>query len=70
MMKALIRSLTTRKPLRAPIRPPTASAIRSETGTISHSGVSVIPMPIPDAQNNTPTTMALRPATDSTDRSM
>ena len=40
MMKAFIFTLTTRKPLRAPMRPPTASATSSETGTISHSGVS------------------------------
>ena len=38
-MKAFILSLMVKKPLRKPITPPTASAISSETGSTSHSGV-------------------------------
>ena len=42
----------------------------SETGTASHSGVSVQPMPMPREQNRMPVIMAESAATDSTDRSM
>ena len=69
-MKAFICSLTTSQPLIAPITPPTIRASRSETGSTSHSGDSVKPRPMPREQNRMPVTMAVRPATDSTDRSM
>ena len=46
------------------------SAMSSETGTISQSGVSLTPMPMPAEQNRMPTAMALSAATDSTERSM
>ena len=44
-MKAFIFSPTTSQPLMAPIAAPTASAMASETGTTSHSGVKLQPQP-------------------------
>ena len=54
----------------APTNPPTASATSSDTGTISHSGLSVMPMPMPAEQNRMPTAIAPSAATDSTERSI
>ena len=53
-----------------PMTPPTMRAMPSETGSTSHSGVSVMPMPMPREQNRMPVIIAVRPATDSTERSM
>ena len=53
-----------------PMMPPTMSARASETGITSHSGVSVMPSPMPREQNRMPVIMAVSAATDSTDRSM
>ncbi len=69
-MKAFIFSLTMRTPLSAPMTLPTASAMMSETGTPSQSGVSCTPMPMPAEQKMMPTAIAERAATDSTERSM
>ena len=69
-MNAFILSLTTSQPLMPPIAAPTMRAIASETGTTSHSGVSVRPKPMPREQNRMPVTIAVSAATDSTDRSM
>ena len=63
-MNAFIFSFTTSQPLMAPIDAPTTRAIASETGTTSHSGVSVRPMPMPREQNRMPVTIAVSAATE------
>ena len=50
--------------------PPTVSAMMRDTGTASHAGLKVQPMPMPWDENRMPVTMAVRPAIDSTDRSI
>ena len=63
-IKAFICITTTRKPLRAPITPPTVRAISSDTGNTSHSGVNAIPSPTPCDANKMPVVIAARAAQD------
>ena len=69
-MKAFILSLTVKKPLRRPMSAAHRERDGSDTGSTSHSGVSVRPRPMPREQNNMPVTMAASAAVDSTERSM
>jgi len=69
-MKAFIFRRTTKKALVAPTTAPTPSAIASEIGATSQTGVKVMPRPTPDFANRMPMTIAASAMTDSTERSM
>jgi hypothetical protein len=69
-MKALMPRRTTRSALALPIAAPTASAIPSDTGKLSHAGSSVKPPPAPPVPKMSAMLIAASAITDSIERSM